>query len=150
MMRGALDDLQLNLGIRSKDGEGLIEILQLNPKDTLNDLHRVLGEKLKIPPESIQVNWWKSGSSHASSHQVLKNMRLGEITNENFGHGHYITYERLEAPLQHDDISVCDLCHIHRHVYHGYVEMAPGEWDAVVAVCASCGGRRSHPWEQEE
>ena len=117
--------------------------MQVAATDTHNDLHHLLGSRLGIPPELLRVSWHLS----APHHPPFGNDPLWLNIVDNLDVQHDISVQRLEAPPQHDGVQQCDSCLFVRHTFYGYVQMAPGQWDAVVATCGPCGGMLSDPWD---
>ena len=137
------NDLHLNVS-----GDCVVQNLLLHVPwtDTVNDLHRLLGAELSIPTELLRVDWNFPGLASVPS----GDQPLWLIALDNHSGQHDITCERIEAPLHHDGVSYCDSCKLLRHVCHGYVDTAPGQWDAFAATCVPCGGMKTRPWKFTE
>ena len=129
--------------------------LHIAKTDRLNDLYRTLSISLGIPAEKLAVNLQRPANDFTVDRQGKPTVIDGDqdlwfIMGDPWGQfcgEHEIVCTLLDEPVRHDGPSYCDTCLLRRYVCKGYVEMAPGHWEAIVGTCVPCGGRFSTPWE---
>ena len=109
--------------------------------DTPMDLKKALSLIVNIPLEVLQLVGPRDVGILQGSQ--LQMWQTGVID------GDYINYVRLPVPENYNTIADCNLCGDLRHVYYGYIQIAPDQWEAVIATCVPCGGRYSNPWDLE-
>ena len=111
-----------------------------------NDLKRIMGATLGIPPERLILSCYPDPFSREDRIAILRGK--DPFSRSTLKNGDPITYALGPIPEDFDIIGECDGCGDIAHLFYGY-SCSRGNWEPVVAHCVTCGGRKSAPWESD-
>ena len=116
-------------------GGKVLAAVNVSPDTTSAQLKTLLGEHLGISSALLQIIALHSKTA-LPPHIPL--VDLGMQT------GDTITCVKLQPPIDYDYVGKCDSCYEYRHLFYGYSRNLCYEFEAVIALCQACGGKKHY------